>query len=158
ISRESAVRAYEELIAQEFAESKSTQGTFVRQAKPAARVGYDRRAKTSKLEGSISNYGNRVTSNERTHATAGHLDALNVGATPAKPLPIRSWRELMLKHCKFSTRAAYKPSIFGRLELRKVLAEYVRRTKGIDCGVDRIVVFSQSVSALSILCRALLDG
>jgi GntR family transcriptional regulator/MocR family aminotransferase len=157
VSRETVVRGYEELITQDYAESRSTNGTFVKQA-PSGKPTEERHRQFAKLAGAISDYSNRVRRNARTHATAGHLDALNFGAAPDNLLPTRIWRELLLKHCKVSTRLAYKPDAFGRMELRKVLAEYVRRTKGIECTVDQIVVCSQSVGALSILCRAFADA
>ncbi len=151
------MRSYEDLIARKYAESRSTNGTFIRDKITTEPVDSERSRASEKLAGIASEYSARLKRNKIAHATSGHLDALNFGAVPTKLLPSRRWRELLLNHCKVSTRLAYKPEIFGRLELRKVLAEYVNRTKGIDCGVEQIVVCSQSVSALNLLCRLLID-
>lgn len=46
----------------------------------------------------------------------------------------------------------------GRPELRSVLAAYLRKTRGIDCHPDQIVITTGTKQALTLIAKCLLDG
>ena len=45
----------------------------------------------------------------------------------------------------------------GRLELRKILSQYLRRTRGVKCHADQIVITSGATQAFSLITKLLLN-
>jgi GntR family transcriptional regulator/MocR family aminotransferase len=47
--------------------------------------------------------------------------------------------------------------LFGRIELRRAIAGYLCRSKGLNCSEEQVIIFSQTQNALNVLCRLLLN-
>jgi DNA-binding transcriptional MocR family regulator len=51
----------------------------------------------------------------------------------------------------------YEPNVLGRSELRKAIAAYLFRSKGIDCDWRQVAIFSLSAGIINMLFKLLLE-
>jgi len=72
---------------------------------------------------------------------------------------VRRWRTLMQQMCEpeYFKTLEYAPNVLGRAELRKAIAAYLSRTKGLKCDWRQVAVFSVSSGLINVLCKILLD-
>ncbi|HEY9869918.1 MAG TPA: PLP-dependent aminotransferase family protein [Candidatus Obscuribacterales bacterium] len=164
VSRDTVVRSYEELKAQGYVEAITGSGTFVRR-RPVARVSGDsnengrstawRQAESFRLSQQAAALANLKLG----EATSADQPALNFGAAPADLLPVRLWREILARHSNLRDplRLDYSADVFGYRPLREAIASYLRRSKGLDCQADEIVVFTDSQHAHDLIARLVIN-
>lgn len=156
LSRDVVVQCYGELASWGVVEVVSTKGTFVGGRNVAPKQPVVKHQTTP--VGMVSDYCHRLSKESDLQGSSGYLDNLNFGAVPINLLPSRTWNQLLRKHCITSTHISYKPDVLGRIELRRALQAHLKKTKGIECTVEQIVIWSQSQNALNTLCRVLLNA
>lgn len=156
LSRDTVVRAYDELSTRGLVKTTTTRGTYVT-GKDAAEHAHSLSIpdKTA-VPTPISQYSRRLLT-EGLHPTTENLRKLNYGAPPAKLLPVSRWTKLLQNQCSQTIEYVYEPSVFGAIALRKSIARYLYRSKEIRCSAEQIVLFSETQSAINLLCRALLN-
>jgi GntR family transcriptional regulator/MocR family aminotransferase len=131
VSRNTAVLAYEQLLAEGYLETRvGASGTVVAPVLPADSIYFHSSELLDRQRGSLN----------RSNAK------LNLGANttaPALRFPARSalWCRLLGARARRSTRRDldYGPPA-GRWELREAIATRLRRLRGIDAGPERIVI------------------
>jgi len=165
ISRDTVVRAYDELATQGYVEGSTRAGTKVRHAplldfKPTdgRRLSEVRPALVSHPT-PLSRYAERLVQIQSAGATSFDQPELNFGGPPAEHLPARQWREILTRQAVLqdTTKLAYDSELFGHRPLREAIAAYLRRSKAINCSSDQVVVFSDSQHALDLIARILLN-
>lgn len=72
-----------------------------------------------------------------------------------RDFPHRAWRRLVARHA-LRTATQYDPPE-GAERLRRALAAYLRRSRGVPCEWQQVVVVNGSQQALDLLARLLLD-
>lgn len=154
LSRKTINHTYEELLSQGYIETVDGVGTFVsNRGKPKLALS----AETKKIE--LSQYAQRLIRYGSINSSQGDYSELNYGACPTEALPMKSWRQILLKYFR-----EYKPEDlacdvdpFGYLPLREALSIYLERTRALTVSPDQILTFSRSLQPLNLIVRLLID-
>jgi len=79
------------------------------------------------------------------------LDEVNFGATPPDLLPLRQWRKTYLRVCDCLEEKTFvvNQEGFGYRPLREAIAGFLRRSKGIVCDPEQVVLDSGVQSVVS---------
>ncbi|MBX9685588.1 MAG: PLP-dependent aminotransferase family protein [Candidatus Obscuribacterales bacterium] len=154
LSRSTIVRCYEDLLAQGYIETYDGIGTFVR-----------RKSKESKNESreqaelKLSQTAKKMMTAKRKKLFVHDFPEMNFGCAPAELLPIKIWRQLLLKNCRefeFS-KLDYGKEPFGYPPLRKALLEYLRRARAVQAELEQLIVFPSALYGLHLLSNLLSD-
>jgi GntR family transcriptional regulator/MocR family aminotransferase len=154
VSRDTVLRCYRHLSSLGWTESHGTKGTFVGNVIQASPLTPD----SSPLAlDRLSRYGNHMLSIPGEHFFS--LDPVTIGAVPKECLPIRRWKLATQRASEpLSVRdLQYEVAVLGRPELRSAASAYLNRAKGIACTAEEIVVFNISFTAMSLICRLVMD-
>lgn len=160
LSRDTIVRAYRELERLSYVTVCSTRGTFVLPRDAQLTSDHGLTSVAIELdESTLSSFGRQALKQMFKHPSTPSFVALNYGAVPRSALPMRRWRELMQQLCVPETfrKIEYEPNVLGRAELRKAIAAYLWRTKGMECDWRQVVIFSLSSGIISMLYNLLLE-
>ena len=153
LSRNTVLAAYEQLCAEHLAVTRVGSGTFVNERLPMPT-----RPRATTVLAPASRYAARLREQSATITTqriSGVRYDLQYGE-PLVDLPLFStWRRSLL-HAAMRTDARY-PSPHGLLELRREVAAYLGRRRGIECVADDIVVVNGTQQAVTLIARLLLD-
>jgi GntR family transcriptional regulator/MocR family aminotransferase len=158
VSRDTIVNAYRELNRLAYTYGIPPKGTCVMpRAVKKENIEACRHEKTTDRK--LSTFGRRIAAEEFCHPSSASYPGLNYGAVPQSALPVRRWRTLMQAACAPDSfpQLEYEPDVLGRSELRKAIAGYLFRTKGIECDWRQVVVFSISCGLINSLCKLLLE-
>lgn len=79
------------------------------------------------------------------------FDEMNFGSLPHELLPVKQWRQLLQKFSETIQNTGFKDNreVFGYRPLREAVAGYLRRTKGIVCRPEQIIIASGIQSVVS---------
>ena len=165
LARGTVVRAYEELLNRGYLEGKTGTGKKVvtrRSAESALSVPSlpEKQENTNKPDSlRLSQYGQHLLSVEIQSYTSADLPNLNYGCAPQDLLPVQKWRELLLRYCRpeESHKFPYVTETFGYRPLREAFCNYLKRTKGVRCHLDQIIIFTGSQQALDHIVSVLVD-
>jgi len=82
--------------------------------------------------------------------------------SPSNALPVEAWNEALLKYANqteqtnnFEQSEIAEP--FGYMPLRQAIADYLKRTRGINAAPERVILFSRSLQPLNFITRLLLS-
>ena len=142
VSRATVVAALAELDGEGWVESRHGSGTYVTAGIPAGQ-----------LEPTIDPHGPRVAA--AVEATAGdrQLIDLEPGRADTSGLNDPAWRRAWREASSERLTTAELPAA-GLLPFREALAEHVRRTRGILCRPDQVVVTAGTGDALRLVADA----
>lgn len=154
IARATVVAAYDELIASGYLNAERGSGTFVAGGK-AMRTARQNVSASGVEQFDWNSIGSdnaeRLRSLPRELEVLGDWDPLNHGALPPELLPLRQWRKAIINQFleESSTMPHHEIDMIGYPPLREAIAVYLRRTQGIVCDADQIVIFTSNQSALN---------
>ncbi len=154
LSRKTINRTYEELLSQGYIETVDGVGTFVsNKSKPTISL----EANAKKIV--LSQYAQRLIKYGSQHSSQGDYAELNYGACPADALPLKAWRQILLKHFRESEPQDMACDVdpFGYRPLREALSVYLERTRALSVSPDQILMFSRSLQPLNLIVRLLLE-
>lgn len=154
IARATVVAAYDELIASGYLNAERGSGTFVAGGKALKSA----QSAASTADANLFDWSTFGSDNaERLRALPSQLevlgdwDPLNHGASPPDLLPLRQWRKVIIN--QFMEESSAMPHHFidmlGYLPLRESISVFLRRTQGIVCDPEQIVIFTSNQSALN---------
>ena len=88
------------------------------------------------------------------------FDEINFGATPPDLLPLRQWRKAYLRVCDSLDRKTFavNQDVFGYRPLREAIAGFLRRSKGIVCEAEQVVLASGVQSVVSPVMNLLVNA
>lgn len=165
VSRITVVKSYVELLSQGYLETYKGSGTYVRSRATlgqgdSEKSADDRSGSAESRQHFLSSYGRRMQSNESTVLGAADLPALSFGAPPPELLPLKQWRQAVLKHCSARSGAdlTYGVDALGYQPLRQAIASFLNRSRGLRCAADNVAVFSNSQQALELVATLFVDG
>ncbi|MFC4303684.1 PLP-dependent aminotransferase family protein [Cohnella boryungensis] len=147
VSRTVIVEAYEQLLAEGYIEGRHGSGTYVAEGAYLQTVG-------AAPEGPVP--GLALSS-----PLPGRPDLIDFRhGLPALDLfPRKLWGELAKRTCSRTAPEAFgygRPE--GRSELRQTLCHYLRRSRGVLCEPDQLIVTTGATQAISLIARMLLTG
>ena len=177
VSRNTAVLAYEQLLAEGYLETRvGAAGTVVAPVLPPdsfrSHVSLDRQRRTlSRSDGRLGIAGKRILKAARTTSDSLGLPRLSWELTPPRlrydfrpgraafpDLPYALWCRLLGARARHATlRDLDYGSPQGRWELREAIAARLRRLRGIDASPERIVIVHGTQQALDLISRVLLN-
>lgn len=160
ISRVTAIRAYEELLSQGYLETTMGTGTYVSRTVPAHPSEFANRVLSESQQPlRLSSYGRRLLEDNEQEYTSTIFPELNYGAAPPDCLPIKEWRNLLLKHSRLTnaTKIDYATEAFGYPPLREAICGLLNRRRGVMCDPEQIALFGGAQHALNSIARVLID-
>jgi GntR family transcriptional regulator/MocR family aminotransferase len=160
ISRIPVLRAFEQLLAEGYCESRPGAGTFV------ARVVADPFSKP--VPSLVDDAAPRPGARGVPTALAARLEPLeawlresgpfHVGRVAYERFPLEIWRSLLARHMREHDPAVllYGPTA-GLPALREAIAAYLRAARAVRCEAEQIVVVNGSQQALDLVARVLIE-
>ena len=109
-------------------------------------------------EGSfLSERGRAMSGQPYHHGSVGHL-TFHPGMPDPQAFPFRIWGQLLSRRAMTAHRDLFGSyNIAGYPELRQVIADYVKVSRGVRCTPEQIVVTTGVQAALDLMGRVLLD-
>lgn len=164
LSRGTVLKAYDDLIAQGYLDATVGSGTFVSrraQSETSARMELERMSQAPELmtDSLLSVEARDLMALEMSHGVAGYNTELNYGAPPPDMLPLAKWKETLATQSRLQQPHHFDctPETLGNYQLRKEIAAFLSRSKGLNCSADQVVVFSGSQQGLNYLARILVN-
>ncbi len=157
LSRNVVLQAYDQLQAEGYVESWVGAGTFVAPELPG--VTSDQALVTSPPDvrlPPLSAYARRVMAQPpaRSAMAPAAID-FRFGAVASDPHSMRIWRRLLNRHAERLLMS--DNAVHGFAPLRQAIADYVRRSRGIVCTPEQIVVVNGTQQALDLVARVFID-
>lgn len=158
ISRTVAVLAYEQLLAEGYANGRGGSGTYVSAAVSAPRA-IDREKgpepRLSKFGQIAANASERVHAFQKRRRTLPYNFAY--GRSDLETFPFEMWRRTLLRCARRVPVSGldYGPSA-GSPGLRQAVCAHLRRSRAVVCEPAQVIVTSGSHQALDIICRVLI--
>ena len=159
VARITIARAYEQLTAEGFIESRVGAGTYVAAELPAI----EGTSTTTVFKPSLTSWGLRVTAlgrhTERSaEGTRPDID-FGFGRSFAERFPYGVWRRLLSRYLSTDDAMLSRyGSAAGFYPLRRAVADYLVRARGVRCTPDNVVIVSGAQQAIDILARLLLNA
>ena len=161
ISRNTAVSAYEQLIAEGYLDATTGSGTRVAELPPEHLLqihGNSKpRTRAPKQRLHLSKRGEKMVSAGR-EGTDANIKAFQPGLPALDLFPFPIWSRLVgriLRHPSPDTLGYQE--VGGYHRLRENLAEYLRASRSVRCDPDQIIVVTGAQAALDLCCRLLVD-
>ena len=154
-SRTTVIHAIDDLTARGYLHSIKGDATYVGNTivdcQPPANVNPYIENKTLDWSAKYNEVSQQLLLQKSDFTSSGDFKQLNYGALPSELLPLRHWRRLSTEYCNKENAFALddKQDVFGYQPLRQAIANLLRRSKGMHCSADQIVLYSSSQSALS---------
>ncbi|HEY2385789.1 MAG TPA: PLP-dependent aminotransferase family protein [Candidatus Binatia bacterium] len=175
ISRMTIQTAYEQLLAEGYAVGRHGSGTYVAgptdAPAPAMRLGgtaplprLGAVAARAAAAPRVSRLGRRVFDDvtpllsSRGHGRPRPRWDFRHGLIDMRDFPHATWRRELARQARRSEIAAHDyPPAQGSLLLREAIAAYLRRSRGLRCAAEHLVVVNGSQQGLDVTARLLLD-
>jgi DNA-binding transcriptional regulator YhcF (GntR family) len=159
VSRTVVLLAYEQLLAEGFAEGRGGSGTYVPQG--LSRTVPVREMRSARLK--LSRYGSAaadameaVDSPHRRGSPVRYDFAY--GRSAIESFPLEMWRRIMLRHARQAPvrEFEYGPAA-GSFALREAICAHLRRSRAVVCDPSEVIVVNGSQQALDLVTRVLVE-
>jgi GntR family transcriptional regulator/MocR family aminotransferase len=166
VSRNVVLMAFAQLIDEGYAEARGGSGTFVSATLPDPRLApRDTRAKHHAADARppLSSHARRVMALAPLPAVGrpprpGLLFDFRYGVPAAAEFPQDTWTRLVVRRSRsMSIGTLGYGRALGVLPLRRAIAEYVTRTRGVAASFEQVVIVNGSQQALDLIARLLVD-
>jgi GntR family transcriptional regulator/MocR family aminotransferase len=160
VSRLPVLNAYAQLLAEGYFEARVGTGTFVARSLPQTLSSDVRTAvgHIDRRERPISALALALPPYEEPY-WANRLGPFHVGQPALDEFPVRLWSRVVSRCSRnLKVRALRYGSPMGLGELRQVIANYLRTSRGVRCEAAQIMIVNGSQQALDISTRVLLNA
>ncbi len=160
VARLTVSKAYEELAREEFVVSSQASGTFVRARKRFSIEPHSIQFARQRREPLLSQYGRRICSPDAIEPVDVEIcPELNYSAAHPEQLPLSKWKDHLVRASRSRelTQSSYLTDVLGYEPLRRAIANYLNRARGVRCTAEQLVLFSGAQPALDLISRILLD-
>lgn len=153
ISRSTAVEAYKQLIAEGYLDAKAKSNTFVCLELPAKTT---KDSSPSQLTKQLSELGRRLLKTELVEPPAA--DDVEIPfyfwRSALEELPLEQWTKNLWKRSRVAEISLldWSPRT-GSMRLKKMIAELVKQTRGIDCEPNQVITTLGFQQAMDMLLR-----
>jgi GntR family transcriptional regulator/MocR family aminotransferase len=149
VARHTITTVYERLAAEGYTEGRAGGGTFVTGHELSSPV----RQTAARLHLARRVAAARSTS-PATPASAARFDLRRSIPDPAL-FPVEDWRRAMIPALR--RPPAPHPDVAGSRRLRRVLAHWIGKSRGVECDEEHVLVTSGTHQAVDLVARVLLD-
>ena len=162
IARNTVDDALAQLAAEGFLTRRVGRGTFVADRPPLPPRGRATRTRTPAKMGRRALAGLSAWSLDiaDTHASARspRADAFVAGLPALELFPLDLWRRLAARRWRVDGAALlrYFPS-FGHMPLRESVRSHLAVARGIDAGIDQVMIVNSALQAIELCARVLVD-
>lgn len=165
ISRTTVIQSYELLHSEGYLQSLVGSGTFVSQQLPEdllrsapAQPAVEHLCVTRPVY--LSQYGASLTK-AKVNETPIPKPFLSFQYRPSKldPVTLQQWKKLWMHHFKLENWA-YLENASDTLSLRplrEAIANYIARTRAVQCEADQIIVVSSTLQAIELVTRVMIE-
>ncbi len=160
ISRATITQSYEQLVSEGYFEARCGSGTFVCSRLPDEYLQTecidrpDSRTDLSALT-MLSRFGSNLWAVDRLEISEPQDEiSFRFGSPAAKQFPIALWRRLLFRHCHNSSALLnYIPDAAGYMPLRTAIADYLGRSRAVQCSAEQVIIVNGSQQALDLIAR-----
>jgi GntR family transcriptional regulator/MocR family aminotransferase len=165
ISRNTALQAFEQLIAEGYATARGGSGTYVAEALPRRALRAERgETPAPAAPARLSGMGRRLADTTQPRGASWSLPREHLrfdfryGEPAYRDLPLETWSRLLGRRARRLSvrRLGYQPP-GGASELREALAEYLARARGVVCDPEQVLIAHGSQQAIDLSVRLLVD-
>lgn len=167
LSRNVVLMAFDQLLDEGYVEGRVGSGTFVSATLPDVALApwrAVRRNRPQSLPSRLSGYARRVLAlaplpPPGRPASSGLRYDFRYGEPSAEDLPHQTWGRLVARRARnLSIRTLRYGRARGFGPLRRAIADYVTRARGVAATHDQIVIVNGAQQALDLVARLLLDS
>jgi GntR family transcriptional regulator/MocR family aminotransferase len=163
ISRATVTLSYEQLLSEGYLQTVPNSGTLVSHQIPddllrATNDHPTQPATQSSIQ--LSAYGANLAETKPPSSLrpTAPINFTCYGQPAFDEFPIRTWRRLLSRSCRFSfDMLDYPTDPLGYKPLREAIARYLTQSRAVKCEADQVVIVSGSQQALDLIARLLLD-
>lgn len=159
VSRTVVLLAYDQLLAEGYVSGRRGSGTYVigvlnlRAVQEQPRSSRFRLSQYGKLAADVSS----ELIDERWHAKPLRYD-FGYARSNIDLFPFEAWRRMLLRNArKASIQALDYGAAAGSLALQKVIAAYLKRSRGVMCDPSQVLIVNGSAQALDLITRVLVE-
>ncbi|WP_176593220.1 MULTISPECIES: PLP-dependent aminotransferase family protein [Sphingobium] len=163
VSRNTILLAYEQLLAEGYIVGEVGAGTFVSPHLPDTPLVSLVAPEESENSGhfGLSAYAIRaqvIPTPLNTQRTTRLDYNFRYGLPSVADFPFDLWRKLLTRHARNSAiESLIYGTAAGQPRLRSAIADYLRRSRGVNCTDEQVVIVNGSQQALDLIVRALID-
>jgi GntR family transcriptional regulator / MocR family aminotransferase len=165
VSRNTALLAYDQLLAEGYIDGRRGSGTYVTtelpEAQTAVRSAPRRPYAAASAPPHLSRVGERLAARNLTWAPLPARVPVDFryGRPAFDEFPHDTWRRLLLRRWRRASERDldYGPAT-GLPALREAIADYLRRARAVDAAAEQVVVVNGSQQGLDLCARLLLDA
>ncbi|MEW5989080.1 MAG: PLP-dependent aminotransferase family protein, partial [Chloroflexota bacterium] len=162
LARVTVTAAYDRLRAEGYVVSRTGAGTYVAEISPADLRPVERAPSPPEIRLPLSQWGQRVVTYGADHVEQNDRTRVEIdfgfGRSFPHIFPYDVWRRLLARYLstddamlsRYGSAAGFEP-------LRRSVAGYLGRLRGVHCAVEQVVIVSGVQQALDILARLLLN-
>ncbi len=162
ISRATVTSCYEQLLSEGYFEARSGSGTFVcsqlldRYLQPESVEQCESKLPQLTM---LSQFGTAVALVNQLEIPEPEDEiSFRFGTPAAGQFPIELWRRLLSRHCKNSSAVLnYIPDAAGYFPLRAAIADYLSRSRAVQCSPKQVIIVNGSQQALDLIARLTLE-
>ena len=159
VSRTVILLAYDQLVAEGFAEGRAGSGTYVANGLSAARPKVSANSATLRL----ARFGSYVAgAAAKVNVPSGGVSTLPYdfayGRSSVREFPFEAWRRILMRRAREApVRSFDYGSSAGSSALREAIASHLRRSRAVVCDASQVIIVNGSQQALDLIARVLLE-
>lgn len=162
ISRATVTQSYDQLFSEGYLETRHGSGTYVcfqlpdawLQPEPVTPIP---RSQLGAM--SLSRYGNKLLDAEPLEVSEPQQTlSFRFGSPAVEESLVDLWRRLLSRHCDRSSALwNYASDAAGHPPLRQAIADYLGRSRAVQCDAEQIIIVNGSQQALDLIARLTID-
>lgn len=162
ISRVTVTQSYEQLVSEGYLETRRGAGTFVCAQLPEDYLhteSIEPKAPVASALTQLSRFGtDLLVGQPLTSPEPQHRLSFRYGNPATDLFPMTLWRRLLMRHCDTSSALMnYSSDAAGYVPLRRAIADYLRRSRAVQCSPEQVIIVNGSQQALELIARLTLD-
>ncbi|MEM9804455.1 MAG: PLP-dependent aminotransferase family protein [Cyanobacteria bacterium P01_D01_bin.56] len=159
LSRTTVTQGYDQLIDEGYLQTRPSAGTYVCELP-------ERLLEANSVEQnhqvvrdiSLSAYGQQVHQSLPRPVRELCEISFRYGQPALDLFPVELWRKLLSKHCRAAADwLGYAEDAYGYLPLRQAIADYLQRSRAVQCSSNQVLVTNGSQQALSLITQLLVN-
>lgn len=162
ISRSTVTQSYEQLESEGYLETRKSSGTYVCHQIPDDWFNSETiKPITTKTEPkySLSSFGSNLISIDYLEVSEPDYEiSFRYGNPATDYFPIKQWQKLLARYCDHSPALLnYPTDVAGHFPLRVEIANYLGRSRAVNCTPEQVIIVNGSQQALNLIARILLE-
>lgn len=163
ISRVTVTQSYDQLVSEGYLETRKGSGTFVCAQLPEDFLQIEPVVQASSPSSEptrLSRFGTQLLAGPLLEAPRPQSAISFRYGNPASELfPMDLWRRLLSRHCDTSSALMnYSSDTAGYRPLRQAIADYLGRSRALQCSPEQVIIVNGSQQALDLIARLTLDA